>query len=81
MPRLFANVWGSTILTRRASRQLVLVVALVVGVRGTARAQTDCSIPGQNAFVHYTLFDIYFWYRELPNTDPALFASPECRFS
>ena len=39
--------------------------------------QSDCSILGQNTFVRDTLFDIYFWYRELPSTDPALFDSPE----
>jgi len=32
---------------------------------------------GQNAFVHDTLFEFYFWYRELPDTSPALFDSPE----
>jgi hypothetical protein len=63
--------------SRRAIGWMVLVAALLVYGRGTAAAQTNCSIPGQNAFVHDTLFDIYFWYRELPSTDPALFASPE----
>jgi hypothetical protein len=59
------------------SGHLLLLAALSVGIRGTALAQANCSIPGQNAFVHDTLFDIYFWYRELPDTAPALFASPE----
>jgi hypothetical protein len=61
----------------RASRQIVLIAAFVVGARGPALAQTDCSILGQNTFVRDTLFDIYFWYRQLPDTDPALFDSPE----
>ena len=55
---------------------MVLLVTLVIGARD-ALGQMDCSIPGQNAFVHDTLFDIYLWYRELPTTSPSLFGSPE----
>ncbi len=57
--------------------RVFFVAALLVGASGPARAQTDCSTLGQNTFVRDTLFDIYFWYRELPSTDPALFDSPE----
>ena len=57
--------------------RVFFVAALLVGASGPARAQTDCSTLGQNGFVRDTLFDIYFWYRELPSTDPALFDSPE----
>jgi carboxyl-terminal processing protease len=32
---------------------------------------------GQNTFVRDTLQNIYFWYRELPNLDPARSSSPE----
>lgn len=71
---MFENVSGSV---QRAGRQAVLVLALLVAVRGVALGQTDCSVLGQNNFVHDRLFDIYLWYQMLPNTDPALFASPE----
>ena len=36
-----------------------------------------CSTLGQVEFVRDTMQDIYFWYRELPNPDPASFSSPE----
>ena len=52
-----------------------LLIALAVPAAG--RAQTDCTIPGQNLFVRNTLQDIYLWYRELPDPNPALFDSPE----
>ncbi|MFQ5790605.1 MAG: S41 family peptidase, partial [Acidobacteriota bacterium] len=42
-----------------------------------ALAQEDCSVMGQNTFVRDTLQEFYFWYQELPDLDPALFASPE----
>ena len=77
MPRDVAPPFGAAGFARRMSGQVLLLVALLVGIRGTALAQANCSILGQNTFVHDTLFDIYFWYRELPNTDPALFGSPE----
>jgi C-terminal processing protease CtpA/Prc len=37
----------------------------------------QCTVTGQNQFVRTTLRDIYFWYRELPDPDPASFPSPE----
>lgn len=40
-------------------------------------AVADCSVGGQNRFVRDTMRDIYLWYRELPDPDPASFASPE----
>lgn len=61
----------------RVGCQILVVGALLINARGRALAQSDCSILGQNTFVRDTLFDIYFWYRELPSTDPALFDSPE----
>jgi len=42
-----------------------------------ARAQTDCTIPGQNLFVRNTLQEFYLWYREMPHPNTALFPSPE----
>lgn len=57
-------------------RTAVLLV-LALGIPASARAQTDCTIPGQNLFVRNTLQDIYLWYRELPDPNTALFDSPE----
>ncbi len=57
--------------------RVFFVVVLFVGAGGPTLAQTDCSVLGQNNFVRDILFDIYFWYRELPDTNPALFDSPE----
>jgi C-terminal processing protease CtpA/Prc len=37
----------------------------------------SCATVGQNTFVRDTLQNIYFWYRELPNVDPARSSSPE----
>jgi C-terminal processing protease CtpA/Prc len=44
---------------------------------GPASAQSQCSIVGQNTFVRDRLRDIYLWYPELPDLDPALYDSPE----
>lgn len=55
---------------------LALVAALVPGSRVWAQGD-DCSVPGENTFVHDTLEDIYFWYRYLPDTSPSLYPSPE----
>jgi carboxyl-terminal processing protease len=53
----------------------VLLASLVPSL---ARAQaTDCSTTGQNQYVRAVLRDYYYWYRELPDPDPAQFASPE----
>ena len=61
---------------RRCSVALLLVLA-ALALAPAARAQTDCTIPGQNLFVRNTLEEFYLWYRELPDTNSALFPSPE----
>ncbi len=61
-------------------RAVLLGIGLALVAPGGAAAQTparDCSIPGQNAFVHAALQQYYLWYRELPVVDPARFTSPE----
>jgi carboxyl-terminal processing protease len=55
---------------------LLALLAALPAREGGAQTQ-DCSVSGENAFVHDTLEDIYFWYRELPDTSPALYPSPE----
>jgi len=58
--------------------RLAGLVLLAVGLLApSAAAQSDCTVPGQNAFVRNTLQDIYLWYRELPDPNPALFDAPE----
>jgi len=37
----------------------------------------ECATSGQVGFVRDTLREMYFWYSELPDPDPASFASPE----
>jgi carboxyl-terminal processing protease len=40
-------------------------------------ADSECSTLGQVTFVRDTMQDIYLWYQELPDPDPAGFDSPE----
>jgi hypothetical protein len=58
----------------------LLLVALGVGAFATtAAAQTppaSCEVSGQNLFVRDVMSDIYYWYREIPDVDPATFDSP-----
>ena len=45
---------------------------------GTASSTpADCTTLGQCTFVRDALQQYYYWYRELPNPDPASFSSPE----
>ena len=60
----------------RTGRCPVVLLALAAAA-GPVRAQTDCTLPGQNTFVRNTLQDMYYWYRELPDPNPALFDTPE----
>lgn len=61
----------------RMCRTAVVALALLAGsVAAPAQAQT-CSVTGQNTFVRDALQQYYLWYRDLPDTDPARFASPE----
>ncbi len=56
---------------------LVLCLAACGGSSPTESTGNSCSTVGQNTFVRDTLQDIYFWYGQLPNLDPARYASPE----
>jgi C-terminal processing protease CtpA/Prc len=64
---------------RRGFSRVSLLLVLWAGLfwPAAARAQSDCSVPGQNLFVRNTLREFYFWYRELPDPNTALFPSPE----
>jgi len=53
---------------------------LVVGLAASAgrvEAQGQCTVLDQNVFVRDTLREMYLWYQELPDLDPALYPSPE----
>jgi C-terminal peptidase prc len=50
--------------------------ALFLFVSPGLHAQSDCTTLGQTAYVRDVLRDIYYWYRELPALDPALYDSP-----
>lgn len=56
---------------------LAAVVLASLAPRPAAAQATDCSTSGQNQFVRAALREYYYWYRELPDPDPAGFASPE----
>src|SRR5688572_26288389 len=60
-------------------RPLTAFLTTILAVSSVAGAQTagDCGIAGQNAFVRDTMNDIYFWYREMPEVDPAAYPSPD----
>lgn len=58
-----------------------LVALLLLGTApSVALAQAgpaSCSITGKNLYVRDVMSDLYFWYREMPDLNPASFDSPE----
>lgn len=60
-------------------RALALVVALTwpLTALGQGASAPVCSVVSQNLAVRDVLHDVYLWYRDLPNLDPAGFSSPE----
>jgi carboxyl-terminal processing protease len=61
-------------LLQHAVATLAVLLASATPVLAQARA---CTTLLQNAFVRNTMEDVYLWYRELPDADPAAFGSPE----
>jgi C-terminal peptidase prc len=69
----------------RTPAVLLTIVTLACGGGGSSSPTTastpatgsDCSTLGRVTFVRDTLQDIYYWYKELANPDPAGFSSPE----
>ena len=58
--------------------RVACVVAVLVGMVEPAAAQApSCSATGQSMFVRDTLQELYLWYRDVPDADPARYASPE----
>jgi len=72
-----------------ARRSALLLASVVLASCGGASSPTasssgsasstsaNCTTLGQCTFVRDALQQYYYWYRELPNPDPASFASPE----
>ncbi len=63
--------------TRLPAALVSLAVVALAAVPGPAEAQSSCSVPIQNRFVRDALVEYYYWNRELPNPNPATFASPQ----
>jgi carboxyl-terminal processing protease len=65
----------------RPTLACVVTVLLVCGLPAPGAAQwrapSLCTTTTKNLFVRDVLSDIYFWYTELPDVNPALYASPE----
>ncbi len=61
----------------RNRRWLPLFLGIVGCAVTRVEAQGQCTVLDQNIFVRDTLRDIYLWYQELPDLDPALYPSPE----
>ncbi len=58
-------------------RLALAVLAVSWGVTPAHAQSSACTTLGQTTFVRDTLDELYFWYRELPDLDPADAASPE----
>ena len=66
-------------MTRWAKAAAVACVVLAWSCAGDGLRSLfqECDKVGQNTFVRDTMKDIYLWYRELPDLDPAGYDSPE----
>ena len=53
------------------------LVAAISPYGPSLEAQSSCTVPTQNRFVHDALFEYYYWNHELPSTNPSTFASPQ----
>ena len=62
---------------RMAGRALLAAALLLVASPATLQAQPACTPTGQSLFVRDTLQELYFWYQQLPDVNPARYDSPE----
>ena len=61
----------------RGTGAVLLVVLCASGAPAAAQTQpASCDVAAQNLYVRDVMTDIYFWYREIPDVDPVVFASP-----
>ncbi len=61
----------------RTLRAVVVVTLLFLPAAPALAQAPACTATGQATFVRDTLQELYLWYRELPDANPARFASPE----
>lgn len=61
----------------RRVRAAVGLCLVLVGVAPAFAQSGTCSALTKTTFVRDTLDELYYWYRELPDVDPARFATPE----
>jgi C-terminal processing protease CtpA/Prc len=59
------------------NRAFFLGLLWILTAAGRLEAQGQCTVLDQNIFVRDTLREMYLWYQELPDLDPALYPSPE----
>jgi carboxyl-terminal processing protease len=65
-------------MTRRLARGFVVFGVLLVLVSpAAAQGPSNCQRTGQNTYVRDVMRDLYYWYRMMPNVNPASYASPE----
>jgi len=63
---------------RRSVVRTVLSLVITSATAQVAYAQpASCTTVGQNLYVRDVMTDLYLWYAEIPDLDPALFDSPE----
>ena len=61
----------------RRARVVAAVCVLVLGASPAFAQSGACSALAKTTFVRDTLDELYLWYRELPELDPARVATPE----
>ncbi len=62
---------------RRLTTVLLLTLAVLGAYRPATAQPTSCSTTSQNLYVRDVLNEYYLWYRNLPNVNPAGYASPD----
>ena len=62
----------------RAAVSCLVTLLFTCALSPLAHAQpASCTTVGQNLYVRDVMTDLYFWYSEMPNADPAAYDSPE----
>ena len=62
---------------RIARRAFAALLLLLLATPAAAQSTSSCTPLGQATFVRDNLQELYLWYRDLPDLDPADVASPE----
>src|SRR6185436_19003952 len=64
-------------LSMRRTRPVLLALAFALLAGPLSAQPRDCSTLGQVTWVDSVFHDLYYWYRDVPTLNPALFNSPE----